>query len=63
LIEQYWRLPDPLKTQYIMGLTRGQWLSVGMLAAGAGLLVWALRRPGPAFSWRKPIALGASSAE
>lgn len=55
LIEQYWRLPDPLKTQYILGLTRGQWLSVGMLAAGAGLLVWAVRRPGMAFSWRKPI--------
>ena len=58
LVEQYWRLPDPqLKTQYILGLTRGQLLSVGMLAVGAGLLVWAIRRPGPTFSWRKPISI------
>jgi phosphatidylglycerol:prolipoprotein diacylglycerol transferase len=53
IVEQYWRLPDPqLKTQYILGLTRGQLLSVGMLAAGAILLTFALRRPGPRFSWR-----------
>jgi len=44
IVEQYWRLPDPqLAQQYILGLTRGQLLSVGMLAAGAGLLVWAPR--------------------
>jgi phosphatidylglycerol---prolipoprotein diacylglyceryl transferase len=58
LVEQYWRLPDPqLKTQYILGLTRGQLLSVGMLAAGSALLAFAVRRPGPRFSWRRSIVL------
>lgn len=44
MVEQYWRLPDPqLAQQYVLGMTRGQLLSVGMLAAGVGLLVWAPR--------------------
>lgn len=39
IIEHFWRLPDPqLTNQYILGLTRGQLLSVGMLAAGAAVL-------------------------
>lgn len=44
IVEQYWRLPDPqLTQQYVLGLTRGQLLSVGMLAAGLGLLALAPR--------------------
>jgi phosphatidylglycerol---prolipoprotein diacylglyceryl transferase len=34
ITEQYWRLPDALKVPYIAGLTRGQWLSIGMIIAG-----------------------------
>lgn len=60
LVEQYWRLPDDLATQYFLGLTRGQWLSVGMLGAGAALLSAAARRPGPMFSWRTELPADAA---
>lgn len=55
IVEQYWRLPDPqLANQYILGLSRGQGLSVLMIAAGVGLIIWATRRPARTFSWRFP---------
>ncbi len=42
---EFWRLPDGhLATPRIAGLSRGQWLSVGMVVAGAVLLGWAVRR-------------------
>jgi phosphatidylglycerol---prolipoprotein diacylglyceryl transferase len=42
---EYWRLPDAhLKVQQVLGLSRGQWLSVGMVAAGALLLLWIIQR-------------------
>lgn len=41
---EFWRLPDAhLATQRIVGLSRGQWLSVLMVVAGIALLGW-LRR-------------------
>ncbi len=39
---EVWRLPDP-QLGRTMGLSRGQWLSVGMIACGVGLAVWAAR--------------------
>lgn len=42
---EFWRLPDAhLAVQRVMGLSRGQWLSVLMVAGGAWLLWWAGRR-------------------
>lgn len=38
---EFWRLPDAhLHLQRIAGLSRGQWLSVGMVAIGAVVLIW-----------------------
>jgi phosphatidylglycerol:prolipoprotein diacylglycerol transferase len=34
ITEAFWRLPDALPTQYILGMTRGQLLSVGMIITG-----------------------------
>lgn len=50
------RLPDAQfgDAGRIIGLSRGQWLSVAMVVFGAGLLVYALRRAGPAIGgWGK----------
>ncbi len=59
IVEHYWRLPDPnLKQQYILGLSRGQGLSVLMLLAGVGIVLWAIRQPGLRFSWRTPVIQG-----
>lgn len=45
IIEQFFRLPDPqLQVQRIMGLSRGQWLSAAMLAAGVIGLLFVYRR-------------------
>lgn len=45
IIEQFFRLPDPqLQVQRILGLSRGQWLSAAMLAAGVFGLVYVSRR-------------------
>ncbi|HVU64560.1 MAG TPA: prolipoprotein diacylglyceryl transferase [Phycisphaerales bacterium] len=42
------RLPDAqLVTQRWMGLSRGQWLSVGMIVAGVAVIGYAARRAGP----------------
>lgn len=39
IIEQFFRLPDPqLVHQRILGLSRGQWLSLAMVAFGAGFI-------------------------
>jgi phosphatidylglycerol:prolipoprotein diacylglycerol transferase len=45
---EHWRLPDAhLATQLVLGLSRGQWLSVGMILAGAAMLAMALRATSP----------------
>ena len=46
---EFWRLPDAhLKVQRIAGLSRGQWLSVLMIAAGLVLAFFAAKRKTPA---------------
>jgi len=50
IITEVWRLPDE-GIERVMGLSRGQWLSVVMVAAGGGVLWYVRRRPtavGPA---------------
>ncbi len=45
IVTEFWRLPDAhLSNALILGLSRGQWLSVIMVLAGVILLVWAMRR-------------------
>jgi phosphatidylglycerol:prolipoprotein diacylglycerol transferase len=47
VVTEYWRLPDDhLAVQRIAGLSRGQWLSVLMVVAGAALLAIVMRRGG-----------------
>lgn len=46
-IEAWWRLPDQhLATPRILELSRGQWLSAGMILGGGALLGWILRPGG-----------------
>lgn len=48
IVTEIWRLPDAqLAVQRLYGLSRGQWLSVGMVVFGAMLLGWIVRRPSP----------------
>ncbi|MFM9958349.1 MAG: prolipoprotein diacylglyceryl transferase [Phycisphaerales bacterium] len=45
VITEFWRLPDAhLAVQRVVGLSRGQWLSVLMVVAGAALLWWVSKR-------------------
>jgi phosphatidylglycerol:prolipoprotein diacylglycerol transferase len=55
IVTEFWRLPDAdLAVQRVLGLSRGQWLSVAMVLVGAGALAvfrWRDRRsPGPVFA-------------
>jgi phosphatidylglycerol:prolipoprotein diacylglycerol transferase len=49
VVTEFWRLPDPQfgDAARIMGLSRGQWLSVGMVVIGAACLAWVTRRAVP----------------
>ncbi len=53
IVTEFWRLPDAhLASPRMLGLSRGQWLSVLMVLAGVALLVWASRRDvEPAPGW------------
>lgn len=53
---EFWRLPDDhLKTQLVMGLSRGQWLSAAMVLSGAVILAWILKGDAPKMGgWRQP---------
>ena len=54
IIAEQFRMPDPHIGYQLLGLTRGQWLSIGMLVISAGLLVWTIRAPGPVIAgWGK----------
>ncbi len=56
VITEFWRLPDAQFAEgRPLGLSRGQWLSVGMVAIGAVLLAYAIRRAGPRLGgwWRR----------
>jgi phosphatidylglycerol---prolipoprotein diacylglyceryl transferase len=47
IITEYWRLPDAhLAQEYILGLSRGQWLSVAMVVGGSAALWLIIRRGG-----------------
>lgn len=55
VLTEFVRLPDAhLSTQQILGLSRGQWLSVLMVVAGAVLLGVVSRRGEPMGGWLKP---------
>jgi phosphatidylglycerol:prolipoprotein diacylglycerol transferase len=43
-IAEYFREPDAFLGLQALGLSRGQWLCVPMVLAGAGLMAWAARR-------------------
>jgi phosphatidylglycerol:prolipoprotein diacylglycerol transferase len=40
---EHYRLPD-IETGIEWGLTRGQWLSIGLLIVGIVFVIWAARR-------------------
>lgn len=44
IFTEQFRMPDAHLGFQLFGLTRGQWLSVGMLVASLGILVYALKR-------------------
>ncbi len=45
IIGEQFRLPDYGIGYQLLGLTRGQWLSIAMVIAAAGILIFALKRP------------------
>jgi len=45
IIGEQFRMPDAHLGFQLLGLTRGQWISIGMLLVGIVFLIWALRRP------------------
>jgi phosphatidylglycerol:prolipoprotein diacylglycerol transferase len=53
---EFTREPDAFLGLLALGLTMGQWLSLPMIAGGAWLLAWSLRRPqsGPTAAATKP---------
>ncbi|MEM7626590.1 MAG: prolipoprotein diacylglyceryl transferase [Planctomycetota bacterium] len=54
LLNEQFRQPDTHLGFQALGLTRGQWLSVGLLLLGVGILVAAKLRQAPAMgSWRR----------
>lgn len=56
VLTEFIRLPDAhLTVARVMGLSRGQWLSVGMVLFGVLLLLWVMRRNGERMSgWGMP---------
>jgi phosphatidylglycerol:prolipoprotein diacylglycerol transferase len=42
---EFFREPDDFLGLLALNLSMGQWLSLPMIAAGAGLLIWAWRQP------------------
>ncbi|MEX2217860.1 MAG: prolipoprotein diacylglyceryl transferase [Phycisphaerales bacterium] len=56
IAEAFWRLPDAMNNAYIYGLTRGQWLSAGMVATGVIGLILIRRRALPHIGgWLRPV--------
>lgn len=54
VVAEFWRLPD---AQFVvgrpLGLSRGQWLSVGMIVAGAGIMAWCRKREPVLGGWAR----------
>ena len=46
IVSEFFREPDPRLEDLGQGLTMGMVLSLPLIAAGVGVLVWSLRRPG-----------------
>jgi len=42
-VAEFAREPDAFIGYLALGLTMGQWLSLGMMAAGAALFIWSRR--------------------
>jgi prolipoprotein diacylglyceryltransferase len=61
VVTEVWRLPDAQFAEgRPLGLSRGQWLSVGMFVLGALVLVIAVRRGGEKMGgWLRPAPLPA----
>ena len=58
IIGEQFRMPDIQLGFPLFGLTRGQWLSVGMLAIGLGCITfWARRRVEKIGGWGTPRGL------
>lgn len=55
-IGEQFRMPDAHIGYQLFGLTRGQWLSVAMVAVSIGLFVWTSRREAPAIAGWGPEA-------
>lgn len=57
IVTEFWRLPDAKfgSGALIAGLSRGQWLSAGMIAVGVLLLAWCARRSAATLGgwWRR----------
>lgn len=53
-IAEYFRQPDDFLGFLALGFSMGQWLSLPMIIAGSGLLIWAYRHKAPAPAAAKP---------
>ncbi len=64
IVTEFVRLPDAqFDVGRPLGLSRGQWLSAAMVAAGACVLAWASRRNVPRLGgWRTPTATSPARA-
>lgn len=56
IIGEHFRLPDAHIGYQLFGLTRGQWLSIGMLMAAFVFLLWTLKRNAPLIAGWGPEA-------
>ena len=56
IIGEQFRMPDAQIGYQLLGLTRGQWLSIAMLVISIGLLVWTSRRNVPLIAGWGPEA-------
>lgn len=56
ILSEQFRMPDAHIGFQLFGLTRGQWISIGMLLLGVGVLLYALRRKTePVGGWAKNV--------
>lgn len=65
IIGEHFRLPDSFIGYEALGMTRGQWLSLGQLLLGLLMLAWVMRRRAPKLGgWavRRPAVESAESA-
>jgi phosphatidylglycerol:prolipoprotein diacylglycerol transferase len=63
IIGEQFRLPDADIGYQLFGLTRGQWLSLGMLVISLGLLVYTTRRKVPVIGGWGPEAIALRKRE